>query len=65
MEKVNISFVPNTYKDFMDAYEMEMDVLECYDKDGVELDAETEIPPETKVISFSRRSGIFDVVLDL
>lgn len=56
---------PKTYGEFMDAYEAEIDVLEVFDKDGVEIEDSVEIPPETAVIGFSRHSGWFDLELDI
>jgi hypothetical protein len=54
-----------SYQEFIDQYETEMICLECYDKNGVEIANATEIQPGTKVIKFSRQSGLFDVVLNM
>ena len=56
---------PVSYQEFMDKYDGEMFLLECYNKNGVEISDMAEIQPNTKVIAFSRRSGAFDVVLDM
>lgn len=54
-----------SYQEFLTQYENEMCCLECYNKKGVEIADTVEIQPDTKVIGFSRRSGLFDVVLDM
>lgn len=54
-----------SYQEFLTQYENEMCCLECYNKNGVEIADTVEIQPDTKVIEFSRRSGSFDVVLDI
>lgn len=54
-----------SYQEFMNVYEKEMFCLECYGKDGLEIDETIEIPPNTKVIEFSRCGDMFTVVLDI
>lgn len=54
-----------SYQEFLNQYKNEMICLECYDKNGVEITDTVEVQPDTKVIEFSRRSGSFDVVLDM
>ena len=54
-----------TYGEFMKKYEGEMDVLDVYDKNGEEIPEDKEIPDDAVVLGFSRRSGFFDVQVNL
>ncbi len=56
---------PKTYGEFMDAYEEAIDVLEVFDKEGMEIEDGVEIPYETAVVGFSRVSGWFSLELDI
>jgi hypothetical protein len=65
LEIIDMGKCPKTFGDFMDEYEAEIDVLEIFDKDGCEIDADMEIPDDTPVLCFARKSGLFDVELDI
>lgn len=54
-----------TYREFLDKYEPQMDVLECFNANGEEISDEDEIPDDTPVIRFGRMSGWFSVDLDM
>lgn len=54
-----------TFREYLDKYEKEIDVLEIYDRNGVELPGGYEIPDDVQVLYQSRLSGIFSCGLDL
>ena len=54
-----------TYKRLLELYGFEMVTLSVYDRNGVELADDYEIPDDTLVLGWSQRSGCWDVDVDI
>lgn len=54
-----------TYGKFLEKYEREIDLLDVYDQYGYEVPEDFTIPNDTKVTQINRRSGYFDITLDI
>lgn len=54
-----------TYGKFLKRYEHEIDLLDVYDQYGYEVPKDFTIPNDTKVTQINRRSGYFNIILDI
>ena len=55
-----------TYGKFLDKYELYMDCVDYYDKNGEELDIDPDdIPRDTKVLHYAHDAGLWSVDLDI
>ena len=65
MLEINMNVSEMTYGEFLENFEFEMDMLDVYDANGIEIDdLEDSELFQVPVIGFSRRGGYFDVQLD-
>ena len=53
-----------TYKEFLDIYDYAIDVLEVYDRNGIEIPCDVAVPEDAEVLGYSRTSGTFVVDVD-